>query len=100
MSSSPSFCGMCDNRHISKPSKVCCRDCKEGLCTECTEYHSSVKLSRGHTTIPIAEYQNLRLLCWKLKDIATNTTKSSICTVENMSVHVAEFVSWRIIATV
>ena len=59
MSSSPSLCGMCDNRHISKPSEVWCRECEEGLCTECTEYHSSGKLSRGHTTIPIAEYRNL-----------------------------------------
>jgi len=59
MSSSPSFCGMCDNRHISKPSEVWCRECEEGLCTECTEYHSSWKLLRGHTTIPIAEYRNL-----------------------------------------
>ena len=59
MSSSPSLCGMCDSRHISKPSEVWCRECQEGLCTECTEYHSSVKLSRSHTTIPIAEYQKL-----------------------------------------
>ena len=59
MSSSPSLCGMCDNRHISKPSEVWCRECEEGLCTECTEYHSSGKLSRGHTTISIEEYQTL-----------------------------------------
>ena len=59
MSSSPSLCGMCDSRHISKPSEVWCRECEEGLCTECIEYHSSVKLSRSHTTIPIAEYQKL-----------------------------------------
>jgi len=59
MSCSPSFCRMCDNRHKSKPSEVWCRECEEGLCTECTEYHSSWKLSRGHTTIPIAEYRNL-----------------------------------------
>jgi hypothetical protein len=51
LSSSPSFCGMCDSRHIYKPSEVWCRECEEGLCTECIEYHSSVKLSRGHTTI-------------------------------------------------
>ena len=68
MSSSPSFCGMCDNRHISKPSEVWCRECEEGLCTECTEYHSSGKLSRGHTTIPIAEYQNLPSYVLKIKE--------------------------------
>ena len=59
MSTSPFFCGMCDNRHISKPSEVWCRDCEKGFCTECIEYHGSWKLSRGHTTIPIAEYQKL-----------------------------------------
>ena len=59
MSSSPSFCGMCDIRHISKPSEVWCPDCEEGLCAQCIEYHSLVKLSRGHTTIPISGYQKL-----------------------------------------
>ena len=68
MSASPSFCGMCDNRHISKPSEVWCRDCEEGLCTECIEYHSSGKLSRGHTTIPIAEYQRLPSYVLKIKE--------------------------------
>ena len=68
MSTSPSFCGMCDNRHISKPSEVWCRDCEEGLCTECIEYHSSWKLSRGHTTIPIAEYQKLLSSVLKIKE--------------------------------
>ena len=68
MSGSPSFCGMCENRHISKPSKVWCRECEEGLCTECTEYHSSVKLSRGHTTIPIAEYRNLPSYVLEIKE--------------------------------
>ena len=59
MSSSPSVCGICDIRHISKPSEVWCPDCEEGLCAECIEYHSSVKTSRGHSTIPIEEYQKL-----------------------------------------
>ena len=68
MSTSPSFCGMCDNRHISKPSEVWCPDCEEGLCTECIEYHSSGKLSRGHTTIPIAEYQKLPSYVLKIKE--------------------------------
>ena len=68
MSSSPSFCGMCDSRHISKPSAVWCRECEEGLCTECTEYHSSVKLSRSHTTIPIAEYQKLPSYVLEIKE--------------------------------
>jgi hypothetical protein len=38
---------------------VWCPDCEEGLCAQCIEYHSLVKLSRGHTTIPISGYQKL-----------------------------------------
>jgi hypothetical protein len=68
MSSYPSFCGMCENRHISKPSEAWCRECEEGLCTECIEYHSSWKLSRGHTTIPIAEYQKLPSYVLEMKE--------------------------------
>ena len=68
MSTSPSFCRMCDNRHISKSSEVWCRDCEEGLCTECIEYHSLGKLSRSHTTIPIAEYQKLPSYVLKIKE--------------------------------
>ena len=68
MSSSPAFCGMCDNRHISKPSKVWCRECEEGLCAECIEYHSSGKLSRGHATVPMAEYQTLPSYVLEIKE--------------------------------
>ena len=57
MSSSSSFCGICDIRHISKPSEVWCPQCEEGLCTECIEHHSLAKPCRNHTTIPIAEYR-------------------------------------------
>ena len=68
MSSCPSFCGICENRHISKPSEAWCRECEEGLCTECIEYHSSWKLLRGHTTIPIAEYQKLPSYVLEIKE--------------------------------
>ena len=68
MSSSPSFCGICENRNISKPSEAWCRECEEGLCTDCIEYHSSWKLSRGHTTIPIAEYQKLPSYVLEIKE--------------------------------
>ena len=61
MSSSPYFCGICDIRQISKPSEVWCPDYEEGICAECIEYHSLVKRSRGHTTIPISEFQKLLL---------------------------------------
>jgi hypothetical protein len=59
MSSSPSSCGICDIRHISKPSEVWCPDCEEGLCTACLEHHSLAKPFGNHITIPISEYQKL-----------------------------------------
>jgi hypothetical protein len=39
-------------------------------------------------------------MCWKLKNIATNMTRSSIYTVKNMIVPAAEFAIWKIIVTV
>jgi hypothetical protein len=68
MSSSSSFCGICDIRHISKPSEVWLPDCEEGLCTECIEYHSLVKLSRNHATIPIEGYQKLPSYVLEIKE--------------------------------
>ena len=68
MSSSPSICGICDIRHISKPSDVWCPQCEEGLCTECIEYHRLVKQSRGHTTIPIVEYRKLPSYVLEIKE--------------------------------
>ena len=68
MASSPSFCGICDIRHITKPSEFWCPDCEEGLCAECIEHHSLVKLSRGHTTIPIEEYQKLPSYVLEIKE--------------------------------
>ena len=43
-------------------------DTGEGFCTECIAYHSSWKLSRSHTTIPIAEYQKLPSYVLKIKE--------------------------------
>ena len=97
MSSSPSFCGICDIRHISKPSEVWCPQCKEGLCTECFEHHSLVKPSRNHTTIPIVEYRQLPSYVLEIKEqcdimISSFYTVSEhecqccrICIVENHS---------------
>ena len=68
MSSSPSFCGICDIRHISKPSEVWCPDCDEGLCTECLDHHSFAKPSRNHITQPIAEYLKLPSYVLEIKE--------------------------------
>ena len=68
MSSSPSFCGICDIRHISKSSKVWCPQCEEGLCKECIEHHSLAKPSRTHITIPIEEYKKLPSYVLEIKE--------------------------------
>ncbi|XP_063399391.1 uncharacterized protein LOC134684028 [Mytilus trossulus] len=59
MATSSSNCGVCDLRHIKKPSIVWCTECDEGLCTECQEHHSFSKASRRHKVIAINEYQEL-----------------------------------------
>ena len=68
MSTSPSFCGICDIRHISKPSAVWCPDCDEGICTECQEHHNLAKPSRNHTTVPIADYRKLPSYALEIKE--------------------------------
>ncbi|XP_052065983.1 uncharacterized protein LOC127705678 isoform X2 [Mytilus californianus] len=52
-------CGVCDLRHIKKPSTIWCTECDEGLCTECLEHHSLSKGTRNHNVLPFTEYTNL-----------------------------------------
>ncbi|CAG2231473.1 unnamed protein product [Mytilus edulis] len=59
MAAQSQSCGVCDLRHLTKPSIVWCTECDEGLCTECQEHHSLSKASRSHSVIPIAAYQKL-----------------------------------------
>ncbi|CAC5406934.1 unnamed protein product [Mytilus coruscus] len=59
MATSSQSCGVCDLRHITKPSIVWCTECDEGLCTGCQEHHSLSKSSKRHNVISIIEYQKL-----------------------------------------
>lgn len=59
MASAAHICGVCDFRHVTKPSVVWCPECDEGFCSDCEEHHSFAKATRNHNTIPIAEYQKL-----------------------------------------
>ncbi|CAG2198773.1 unnamed protein product [Mytilus edulis] len=59
MASNWSVCGVCDYRHITKPSIVWCSECDEGLCEECKEHHGISKGTRSHCTVSITEYQKL-----------------------------------------
>ncbi|CAG2254824.1 unnamed protein product [Mytilus edulis] len=59
MASNWTVCGICDFKHVTKPSVVWCSECDEGLCDDCKEHHSISKASREHDTVPIGDYQNL-----------------------------------------
>ncbi|XP_076115853.1 uncharacterized protein LOC143083476 [Mytilus galloprovincialis] len=59
MATSTNNCGVCELRHITKPSVVWCTECDEGLCPECQEHHSLSKGTRNHGVIPITEYTKL-----------------------------------------
>ena len=81
MTSSPSTCGICDVRHISKPSEVWCPECHQGLCVDCTGHHSISNSSRNHSTIPISEYQKLPLFVLEIKEFCNqhNERLQSYC---------------------
>jgi hypothetical protein len=51
MASSPSTCGVCDVRHISKSSEVWCPECDQGFCIDCTGYHSLSNASHNERFI-------------------------------------------------
>ncbi|CAG2198772.1 unnamed protein product [Mytilus edulis] len=59
MASNWTVCGVCDYRHITKPSNVWCSECDEGLCEECKIHHDISKGTRSHGTVSISEYQEL-----------------------------------------
>ncbi|CAG2198768.1 unnamed protein product [Mytilus edulis] len=59
MASNWTFCGVCEYRHLTKPSVVWCSECDEGLCEECKEHHGFSKGTRSHGIASIADYQKL-----------------------------------------
>ncbi|CAC5410388.1 unnamed protein product [Mytilus coruscus] len=59
MASNVSVCGICDHRHVTKPSVVWCSECDEGLCDDCKEHHSFSKATRNHEIVLIDEYKKL-----------------------------------------
>ncbi|XP_071123426.1 uncharacterized protein [Mytilus edulis] len=65
MATAAKTCGVCELRHITKPSIVWCRECDEGLCTKCKEHHSVSKASQSHSVIHIAD--NRKIPADKLK---------------------------------
>ncbi|XP_063409593.1 uncharacterized protein LOC134692897 [Mytilus trossulus] len=56
MASNPKFCGICDQRHITKSSSDWCSECNQSLCIECKDFHTLSKASQNHSTIAISNY--------------------------------------------
>ncbi|XP_071146311.1 uncharacterized protein [Mytilus edulis] len=56
MASNLKFCGICDQRHLTKPSTDWCPECNQPLCAECKDFHALSKASQNHSTIAIANY--------------------------------------------
>ncbi|XP_071121195.1 tripartite motif-containing protein 66-like [Mytilus edulis] len=68
-------CGICDSRHISKPSKAWCFECNEGLCEECKEHHILNKASKSHGIIPVNEFQKLPVSVLQIEDFCKSHGK-------------------------
>ncbi|XP_052065728.1 uncharacterized protein LOC127705449 [Mytilus californianus] len=75
MATATKTCGVCELRHITKPSIVWCSECDEGLCTECKEHHSLSKSSRSHCVISFTEYQKLPADVLKITQYCTKHDK-------------------------
>ena len=61
-----SKCGPCSFRDMDRDALVWCLVCKEGLCSDCKEHHTALKVLRSHEMIP---YENLRKLPKIAQDI-------------------------------
>ena len=49
------LCEPCNERGNRKTSVLWCVNCKESLCTDCSEIHRAMKMSRGHHLIDISK---------------------------------------------
>ncbi|CAC5361825.1 unnamed protein product [Mytilus coruscus] len=47
------FCGTCDRRSRSTKAIKYCTDCEDGFCSECLDFHGSMKVSTSHHVIDI-----------------------------------------------
>ncbi|XP_052065729.1 uncharacterized protein LOC127705450 isoform X1 [Mytilus californianus] len=75
MATPTNSCGICELRHITKPSIIWCTECDEGLCIECKEHHSLSKSSRNHCVIPFTEYEKLPADILKITQYCTKHDK-------------------------
>lgn len=61
MSTKLKICDICDDRHITEKATHWCSECEHAFCNECKGNHTFSRLSKHHTTIPIADCLALEL---------------------------------------
>ena len=47
------ICDPCQSRNIVNTSVGWCMECEEKLCSECTEYHTNLKMARNHHVVDL-----------------------------------------------
>ena len=47
------ICDPCQSRNIVSTSVSWCMECEEELCSECTEYHTNLKMARNHHVVDL-----------------------------------------------
>ncbi|XP_071179109.1 uncharacterized protein [Mytilus edulis] len=47
------FCGTCGRRSKSTKAVKYCTDCKDGLCSDCVDFHGSIKICASHHVIDV-----------------------------------------------
>ena len=47
------ICDPCQSRNIVNTSVSWCMECEEELCSECTEYHTNLKMARNHHVVDL-----------------------------------------------
>lgn len=70
--SSKTFCGICEARHITKAADFWCGECDEGLCLACNDHHSVSKSSKHHNAITIESYYKLPLSISTIANYCSN----------------------------
>ncbi|XP_050394205.1 E3 ubiquitin-protein ligase TRIM56 [Patella vulgata] len=52
--SSGDLCSLCSQGKTTVQASLWCQNCHDGLCDACSDVHAKMKVSRNHTTVPIA----------------------------------------------
>jgi hypothetical protein len=47
------ICDPCQSRNMVNTSVSWCMECEEELCSECTEYHTNLKMARNHHVVDL-----------------------------------------------